>query len=80
MKTIHVQYFALLREERGCAGEEIETTARTAIELYDELRKLHGLSMPVGALKVAIRDEFALWDQRIEDRDTVSFLPPVAGG
>jgi molybdopterin converting factor small subunit len=79
MKII-VQYFALLREERGCAGEEIETTAPTALALYDELRKLHGLSMPVGSMKVAIKDEFVSWEAPLADRDTVSFLPPVAGG
>ena len=79
-KRVAVRYFAQLKDERGLAEEMVSTTARTVRELYDELRRMYGLSTPAGALKVAVEDEFAEWASRIEDGDTVSFLPPVAGG
>ncbi|MCI0536666.1 MAG: MoaD/ThiS family protein [Verrucomicrobiales bacterium] len=77
---IAVQYFALLREERGCAGEEIDTAVRSPSELFLELRARHGFSLTESSLRVAINDEFGEWNASLCDRDVVSFLPPVAGG
>ena len=46
MKTVHVQYFAILREQRGVAAEKLATEAATPGALYDELRARHGFSLP----------------------------------
>jgi sulfur-carrier protein len=78
--TIHVQYFAALREQAGRAGETLATGSGTAAELYDELRTRHGLGLPRSMLKVAVNEEFAAWDRPLADGDRVVFIPPVAGG
>ncbi len=79
-ETVSVQYYAILREQRGCRSEEITTTASTAAELYDELKKKHGFSLSADSLRVAINDEFTEWETSLKSGDTVIFIPPVAGG
>jgi molybdopterin converting factor subunit 1 len=79
-KNIRVQYFALLREQRGLADERLATTADTPAGLYAELRTRHGFTLPVEQLRVAVNDEFARWDAPLRDGDTLVFIPPVAGG
>jgi molybdopterin converting factor subunit 1 len=77
---VHVQYFAALREQAGRGSESLATEARTAADLYDELRERRGLALPRSMLKVAVNEEFAHWDQPLADGDRVVFIPPVAGG
>ena len=78
--TIHVQYFAILREQRGLSRETLATTAATAVELYTELQARHGFSLPADRLRVAINDEFTTWSAPLRDGASVVFIPPVAGG
>ncbi|MCJ7453234.1 MAG: MoaD/ThiS family protein [Steroidobacteraceae bacterium] len=78
--TVHVQYFAALREQAGRGSETLSTGSRTAADLYEELRGLRGLSLPPSMLKVAVNEEFAAWDRPLVDGDRVVFIPPVAGG
>jgi molybdopterin-guanine dinucleotide biosynthesis protein A len=80
MRKVNVQYFAILREQAGRAREELETSAQTALELYEELRIRHGLKLAPEQLRVAINEEFADMSQPLSRGDTVVFLPPVAGG
>lgn len=79
-KTVHLEYFAGLREERGTAEETVETTAGTPAELYEELAGRHGLEFPRESLRVAINDDFESWDSELSSGDQVVFIPPVAGG
>jgi molybdopterin converting factor subunit 1 len=79
-KSINVQYFAILREQRGLAQEKITTGAATAGEFYDELRGRHGFTLPADRLRVAVNDEFAPWGVALSDGDRLVFIPPVAGG
>lgn len=79
-KQVHVQYYALLRDERGVGAETLHTGAGTARELYDELRAKHGFSLTIDRLTLAVNDEFAAWDRLLDDKDQVVFIPPVAGG
>lgn len=78
--TVHVQYFALLREERGLSRESIDTTAATAAELYGELRARHAFSLGSDRLRVAVNGEFSAWDTPLADGMQLVFIPPVAGG
>ena len=80
MKRLRVQYFAILREQRGLNEEALLTGAATAGQLYDELRALHGFSLPRDRLRAAVNDEFAPWTAALSDGDKLVFLPPVAGG
>jgi molybdopterin converting factor small subunit len=79
-KSIEVQYFALLQEQRGCAGETVTTAAATPQELYAELKDRHAFSLSADALRVAVNDEFESWNVRLHDKDRVVFIQPVAGG
>jgi len=79
-KSIAVQYFALLQEQRGCTGETVTTAAVTPQELYAELKDRHGFSLAVDVLRVAVNDEFESWDVPLHDKDRVVFIQPVAGG
>ncbi|HEY3757778.1 MAG TPA: MoaD/ThiS family protein [Opitutaceae bacterium] len=80
MKRLHVQYFALLREQRGAGEETCETTANNPVDLYNELRARHSFSLPPERVRAAINDEFAAPSAPLNDGDRVAFLPPVAGG
>jgi molybdopterin-guanine dinucleotide biosynthesis protein A len=79
-RGVHVQYFALLREQAGRSGEKVSTLARDARELYEELRTSRGLKLRPEQLRVAINEEFADWSRTLAEGDNVVFLPPVAGG
>lgn len=80
MKKIHVVYYALLRQERGMAGETVDSQAASARELFHELKNLHGFKLSESQLKVAINSKMASWDASLAPGDTVLFIPPVAGG
>jgi molybdopterin converting factor subunit 1 len=80
MITVHIQYFAILREQRGVAGETLSTPAGTAAALYDELRTRHGFSLPRDRVRAAVDESFVAWDTPLRDGQTVVFIPPVAGG
>ncbi len=79
-KLIKVRYFALLREERGLEFEELETTASTLNELYQELTNRYRFSFETTGLAVSQDDTFAAWSDSLIDGATVVFIPPVAGG
>lgn len=80
LRGLHVQYFAVLREQAGRSEESLTSRARDARELYAELRAARGLKLQPEQLRVAINEEFSEWSQPLKDGDTVVFLPPVAGG
>ncbi len=80
MKTVHVHYFAILREQRGTAEEVVTTAAQTPAELYEELRLRYQFSLGADRVRVAINDEFAPAAGPLRAGDRVVFIPPVAGG
>ena len=80
MITISIQYFAILREQRGLTRETVQTEAQTAGALYEELRAKHHFSLPLDRIRAAINGEFASSDARLETGAEVVFIPPVAGG
>jgi molybdopterin-guanine dinucleotide biosynthesis protein A len=79
-RAMRVQYFALLREQAGCAEETVHSDAATPRELLEQLRARHHFTLPPEMLKVAINGDFAPWDQPLQGGDAVVFIPPVAGG
>jgi len=79
-RSLRVQYFALLREQAGRSDETLDTTARTPADLYEELQRRYGFTLPVAMLKVAVNGEFGDWSQPLQIGDAVVFIPPVAGG
>lgn len=79
MAVIRVEYFAVLREHVGRAGEELRTAATTVGELYAELDQRYAFPS-VGRMKVAVNDESRDWNAPVRDGDFIVFIPPVAGG
>ena len=79
-KALRVQYFAVLREQAGRREEAIETRARTAADLYEELKHRYGFQLSAVQLKVALNNEFSDWQTPLKSGDAVVFIPPVAGG
>ena len=79
-RTIQIEYYAILREQRGAQKEEVLSDSETPRALYDELRALHGFSLEPSRLKVVVNDVFVEWDTALNDGDRVVFIPPVAGG
>jgi molybdopterin-guanine dinucleotide biosynthesis protein A len=77
---LKIQYFALMREQAGRSEETVETVASTPADLYAELQKRYGFTLPREQLKVAVNSEFAPWSRRLAAGDAVVFIPPVAGG
>ena len=80
MTTVHVQYYAVLREQAGLSDERVATSAATPAALYDELQARHGLTLARAQLRVAIDGEFADWQAPLADGARIVFIPPVAGG
>jgi molybdopterin converting factor subunit 1 len=80
MMRLRVHYFAILRDQRGLAQESLSTAAKTAAELYEELRGRHGFTLAGQHLRAAVNEEFVPWGAALRDGDAVAFLPPVAGG
>jgi molybdopterin converting factor small subunit len=80
MTTVRLQYFAILREQRGLSGESVATAAPTAGALYEELRGRHGFTLPAAQVRVAIDGEFAPWATPLREGAELVFIPPVAGG
>ena len=78
--TLHVQYFAILREQRGLTEEKLTTDATTPGALYEELRSRHAFTLPADCIRAAINGEFARSDSVLREGDAVVFIPPVAGG
>ncbi len=78
--TIHLHYFALLREQRGVAAETVTSSAVSPRQLYEELAEKHELTLSGDNIGVAVNNQFSNLDCRLKDGDTVTFIPPVAGG
>lgn len=80
MKSVNIQYFALLREQAGVETETFKTNGKTYAELYEELKLKYGFSLPLKLVQVAVNDEFSQMNQEIAEGARIVFIPPVAGG
>lgn len=80
MPTLSVQYFAILREQRGVSQEKLITDAATPAAVYDELRARHHFTLPGDRIRAAVNDAFVDSAVQLHDGDRIVFIPPVAGG
>jgi molybdopterin synthase sulfur carrier subunit len=79
-REISIHYYAALREVRGIPRETILTSADTPRELYDQLQKLYGWTLPINAMSVAVNHVLSAWNTPLQANDTVVFLPPFSRG
>ena len=78
--NVSVRYFALFREQTGCASEQVSWSGGTAAHLFQMMADKHPELKNQAAALVAINDEMSAWETVVEDGDEVLFFPPVAGG
>jgi len=77
---IKVCYFALFREQTGCASETIDWSGGTTAELFQVMAGKHAALKTEAAALVAVNDEMSSWETALNEGDEVLFFPPVAGG
>ncbi len=79
-KSVHLRYFAALRERSGKNEEELNTAAETVGDLYTDLSAIYSFALPIQIVRASINGNFVPMSQVICDGDEVVFIPPVAGG
>jgi len=77
---IEVRYFAVLADEAGRSIEQVESSAATLGELYEELRLRHGFRLPRTSVRVAVQDDFVDWSHPLREGLSLVLIPPVNGG
>ena len=77
---VHIEYYALLRVQRGIDSETVDTDLDNYGALYDSLREMHGFTASRDQLRIARNESFASFDDPVTDGDKVVFITPVAGG
>jgi len=80
MKAVRVQYFAILREQRGVAEEKLSTEASSPAALYEALRQRYGFTLAPERIRAAVNGDFVPMAAALKDGDQIVFIPPVAGG
>lgn len=79
-KTVSVEYFTILRDERGESSETVTTDAETYRDFYDKLKGKHGFSLDSERLMLIVNNSPREWNESLSDGDKVVFIPPIAGG
>lgn len=78
---VKVRYFAMLRESRGISDELVSIApGELASQVYVRLAGLHGFTLSLADLRMAVNDNFVGLDHPLQDGDTLAFIPPVSGG
>ena len=80
MNTLHVRYFATYRAATGVAEESVETSARTAGDLFSEMIGKHPALAHYKHSMVAVNDQLSNWETELADGDKILFFPQVSGG
>lgn len=80
MNTLHVRYFASYRTATGVAEESVETSARTARDLFGELIDKHPALEQYKRSMVAVNDQLSDWETELTDGDKILFFPAISGG
>ena len=77
---VTIKYFAAIREATGKNEEVVHTTAKNPSELLRQLKQQYAIDFKEDNLKVALNEEYVSFSSPLKERDTVVFVPPVAGG
>ena len=83
-KRIRVLYFSWVRERIGMPSETVETDARTVDELIGELvsrEDRYALAFSdLESVRVAVDQELAEFNHRLDNVEELAFFPPMTGG
>jgi molybdopterin converting factor small subunit len=77
---IHIQYFAMLAEQRGLDDEWLTVETANLVTLYEMLAARHGFPLSRATIRPAVNDAFCAWAHPLQCGDRVVFVPPVSGG
>lgn len=75
--TVHVCYFASLRERLGCAEAEVKVAPGATVR---EVWQAAAADASVSRVLAAVNMEYVDWDHVVSVGDEVAFFPPVTGG
>jgi molybdopterin converting factor subunit 1 len=82
-RAVSVLYFAALRDLTGTGEEQVDlpTLPYPVSALLELLEQKHAsLSGRLGAVRVAVNEEFTELDRTVQGGDVVALIPPVSGG
>jgi len=77
---INIKYFAALRECTGMSGEVIDVDSGLVNDIYTQLNEKYTFPIEKKLLRVAVNEEYAGFNDQLNDGDTLVFITPVAGG
>ena len=82
---MRILYFAWLKSKTGVGEETVDAPeVETVHDLVALLRRRGGghaeALADLAAIRVAVNQDFAEFDQRLAPGDEVAFFPPVTGG
>ncbi len=77
---LKIRYFANLREEANKAEEILETSAKTAQDVYRELKSKYNFSLDSDFVKLSLNQKYVDINSQLNEGDELVFIPPVAGG
>ncbi|MCP3880156.1 MAG: molybdopterin converting factor subunit 1 [Sulfitobacter sp.] len=81
---MNILYFAWVRERIGLPREKVETSARTVLDLVEELRareERYAVAFSdLSGLRVAVDQELADFNASLDGVREVAFFPPMTGG
>ena len=82
---MRILYFAWLKSKTGVGEEIVDATGiETVQDLVHVLRRRGGghaeALADLKAIRVAVNQDFAEFDQRLAPGDEIAFFPPVTGG
>ena len=76
--TIHIKYFASLRERMGRGDDAVDSTGvKTVGDVWAQVSG--NKPLPVNTL-IAVNMEYADLSHVVQEGDEVAFFPPVTGG
>ena len=79
--TVSVRYFAMLRDLAGRSSEQVDIeSCTTASQVYMRLAEKYSFPLSLNEIRMAVNDDFATTDHRLNGGDSLAFIPPVSGG
>lgn len=77
---IKIKYFASLREKSNKLEETLDVSSANLADLYNKLSHEYKFPLNFEQVKYAVNSEYVSFDYQLKNGDTITFIPPVAGG